>query len=297
MRFNLPGGPPDLEQAIDRLFRQILSFPLRLWRAATADLPAASTENEGGLVYDTTTDRLSYSNSLAWVSLMPYNAGAALTRVDDTNVTLTLGGTPATALLQAASLTLGWTGQLAVSRGGTGVATSTGTGNVVLSASPTLTGTVTAAAITMTGQLTVTNNLISMSNNHYIWGKIAAGNDTRMLGISSSNICNIGSVDQSISGVVIFGGTSWATFTGTGLSLITGSTYKVNNLQVVTSRRTGWTADTGTDKRTANATYAGTAEATYTQATIQTLMDAVRDQSQTMKALKADLTTHGLIGA
>lgn len=41
---------------------------------------------------------------------------AALTKVDDTNVTLTLGGTPATSLLQAVSLTLGWTGTLADSR-------------------------------------------------------------------------------------------------------------------------------------------------------------------------------------
>jgi hypothetical protein len=41
---------------------------------------------------------------------------SALTRVDDTNVTLTLGGTPATALLRAASLTLGWTGTLAAAR-------------------------------------------------------------------------------------------------------------------------------------------------------------------------------------
>lgn len=46
--------------------------------------------------------------------------GAALTKVDDTNVTLTLGGSPTTALLNATSLTLGWTGQLAASRGGTG---------------------------------------------------------------------------------------------------------------------------------------------------------------------------------
>jgi len=44
----------------------------------------------------------------------------ALTKVDDTNVTLTLGGTPNTALLQATSLTLGWTGQLSLGRGGTG---------------------------------------------------------------------------------------------------------------------------------------------------------------------------------
>lgn len=47
--------------------------------------------------------------------------GSALTKTDDTNVTLTLGGTPTTALLRAASLTLGWTGQLAVTRGGTGL--------------------------------------------------------------------------------------------------------------------------------------------------------------------------------
>jgi hypothetical protein len=46
---------------------------------------------------------------------------AALTKTDDTNVTMTLGGTPTTALLQATSMTLGWTGTLAVTRGGTGL--------------------------------------------------------------------------------------------------------------------------------------------------------------------------------
>jgi len=65
-----------------------------------------------------------------------WTAPAALTKTDDTNVTLTLGGSASTALLNAASLTLGWTGQLAVSRGGTGVSTSTGTGSVVLSSTP-----------------------------------------------------------------------------------------------------------------------------------------------------------------
>ena len=49
--------------------------------------------------------------------------GAALTKADDTNVTLTLGGSPSTALLAATSITAGWTGQLAVSRGGTGNST------------------------------------------------------------------------------------------------------------------------------------------------------------------------------
>lgn len=41
---------------------------------------------------------------------------AALTKTDDTNVTLTLGGTPATALLNAASITVGWSGTLAAGR-------------------------------------------------------------------------------------------------------------------------------------------------------------------------------------
>ena len=56
---------------------------------------------------------------------------AALTKTDDTNVTLTLGGTPATALLQATSITVGWSGQLAVSRGGTGLGTL-GTANQLI---------------------------------------------------------------------------------------------------------------------------------------------------------------------
>lgn len=47
---------------------------------------------------------------------IPVVTPAALTKVDDTNVTLTLGGTPATSLLQATSLTLGWTGTLADAR-------------------------------------------------------------------------------------------------------------------------------------------------------------------------------------
>jgi len=54
--------------------------------------------------------------TLATFPTIPTITPAALTKTDDTNVTLTLGGTPATALLQSASLTLGWTGTLADSR-------------------------------------------------------------------------------------------------------------------------------------------------------------------------------------
>lgn len=65
---------------------------------------------------------------------------AALTKTDDTNVTLTLGGSPSTALLAGVSLALGWSGQLSVARGGTGTSTATGTGSVVLATGPTIDG-------------------------------------------------------------------------------------------------------------------------------------------------------------
>lgn len=67
------------------------------------------------------------ATSLAWSALATTDIpSAALTKVDDTNVTLTLGGTPATSLIRAVSLTLGWSGTLAVGRGGTGASTLTG---------------------------------------------------------------------------------------------------------------------------------------------------------------------------
>lgn len=73
--------------------------------------------------------------------------------------------------------------------------------------------------------------------------------------------------------------------------------YRIGAVKVVGARAVGWALDTGTAKRTANATYSGTAEAAYTQTTVQTLMNTVRDLSQTVKALKDDLQAHGLIGA
>ncbi len=50
--------------------------------------------------------------------------GAALTRTDDTNVTLTLAGNSSSALLKSTSMTLGWQGFLSKERGGNGVDSS-----------------------------------------------------------------------------------------------------------------------------------------------------------------------------
>ena len=65
--------------------------------------------------------------TMSWVNIAGTDVtGAALTETDDTNVTCTLGGTPATSLLRAVSLTFGWSGTLAVGRGGSGASTLTG---------------------------------------------------------------------------------------------------------------------------------------------------------------------------
>ena len=55
-------------------------------------------------------------NASGTIALTSDITPSALTKTDDTNVTLTLGGTPATSLLEAVSLTLGWAGTLADSR-------------------------------------------------------------------------------------------------------------------------------------------------------------------------------------
>lgn len=49
-----------------------------------------------------------------------------LTKADDTNVTLTLGGAPTNSMIQSVSITAGWSGQLAVNRGGTAASTASG---------------------------------------------------------------------------------------------------------------------------------------------------------------------------
>lgn len=94
--------------------------------------------------------------------------GQPLTKFDDTNITLTLGGNHATALVNAASVTLGWTGQLSVPRGGTGLSSVTanripyGNGSSALQTHSSLTfdGTTFAtAAITSTGTITAGSHL------------------------------------------------------------------------------------------------------------------------------------------
>ena len=95
------------------------------------------------------------SGTLATTGQLP--TPAALTESNDTNVTMTLGGTPATALLQAVSMTLGWSGQLALTRGGTNASLVASNGGIfysTASAGAILSGTATANQVLLSGSST-----------------------------------------------------------------------------------------------------------------------------------------------
>lgn len=82
------------------------------------------------------------------------SSGQALTKTDDTNVTLTLGGTPTTSLLVAVSLTLGWTGLLGLTRGGSNANLVASNGGIVWSNASQmqiLAGTATASKMLLSG--------------------------------------------------------------------------------------------------------------------------------------------------
>jgi hypothetical protein len=77
------------------------------------DLQAALNSKEPTITAGLITDYWRGDKSWQPFPSIPSVTPAALTKVDDTNVTLTLGGTPSTALLQSTSITAGWAGTLA----------------------------------------------------------------------------------------------------------------------------------------------------------------------------------------
>lgn len=141
-------------------------------------------------------------------------ARAALTKTDDTNITLTLGGTPTTALLAATSITAGWAGTLSTTRGGTG--TSAPTAHTL----PVAEG---ASAFTFLGPLTNGQLLIGSTGADPVPAAVTAGG-----GISITNAA--GSITISATG----GGFPWTNVTGTSQSMATDNGYIANNASLVT---------------------------------------------------------------
>jgi hypothetical protein len=128
--------------------------------------------------------------------------GAALTATNDTNVTVTLGGTPATSLLRAASITLGWTGTLAISRGGTGLS-ALGTANQLLRVNSGATALEYFTPSFLTTAVTSLNGLTAATQTF--------ANDTNVTITSATSTHTIGWSGQL---AVSRGGTGTSTLTG-----------------------------------------------------------------------------------
>lgn len=120
-------------------------------------------------------------------------SGAALTAVNDTNITLTLGGTPATALMNAASITMGWTGLLAISRGGLNL-DSYATGDILY-----------ADSITSLGRLGIgsSGDVLTVSGGLPSWQPLTtlSGGVVYMVGTANQVLCN-GTSGTNVSGAV-----------------------------------------------------------------------------------------------
>jgi hypothetical protein len=150
---------------------------------------------------------------MSWVNIAGTDVtGAALTEVDDTNVTCTLGGTPGTALLRAVSLTFGWSGTLAVSRGGSGASTLTGVliGN----------GTSAFTGVAGTASQLLRRNAGNTAYEFFSGGNLTSSNDTNIQitlgGTPTGSMINAVSLTMGWTGQLAVGrgGTGSATLTG-----------------------------------------------------------------------------------
>jgi hypothetical protein len=84
--------------------------------SAQTDLQSALNSKENTITPGTTSQYWRGDKTWQVFPTIPTVTPSALTKTDDTNVTITLGGSPSNALLQAVSLVVGWTGTLADSR-------------------------------------------------------------------------------------------------------------------------------------------------------------------------------------
>lgn len=148
-------------------------------------------------------------------ALPAWTSAGAISKTDDTNVTLTLGESFATALLNAASLTLGWTGTLAVGRGGTGLSTFT-TAYGVVCAGTTATGALQNAGTGTSGQWLQSGGALALPT----WtspATLTPSNDTNITLSLSTGACLLAASTLTVA----WSGTLAVGRGGTGLSTLT----------------------------------------------------------------------------
>lgn len=181
----------------------------------------------------TTAQYLRGDGSLATFPTIPTVTPAALTEVDDTNVTITLSGTPSTALLQSVTITAGWTGTLADSR---------------IASAATWNAKVDRAGDTMTG-------LLQFSGTGH--SGIKLNNLTTVQRTALSATAGMTVLDTDLSTMCYYTGTYWsyelykiasnvtttvvtaANITGLSLSVEANSTYEIDGYYSVVCNNTG----------------------------------------------------------
>jgi hypothetical protein len=163
---------------------------------------------------------------------------AALTKADDTNVTLTLGGTPATSLLQATSITAGWTGTLAVGRGGTGVGslgdlTKSDDTNVTL----TLGGTPTGALIKSASIAAGWTGTLSQARGGFGKSTASTTDGQIPIGKTSDGSWNVNTITQG-TGITVTNGAGTITIAATAQAQTHAVTFTVDGSGAVLSTGT-----------------------------------------------------------
>lgn len=169
------------------------------------------------IVSATTSVTLPTSGTLATTNQLP--TPAALTSNNDTNVTLTLGGTPATSLLQPASISAGWTGVLSLLRGGLGASLVASNGGIFYS-------TGTTGAI-LSGTSTTSQVLLSGSSSAPNWSSATYPSTTsinQLLYSSANNVLTGLATLANAALLTTAGGLpNWVAYTGTGAPVLANS--------------------------------------------------------------------------
>lgn len=167
-----------------------------------------------------------FSRVNAGATAPEWATGGALTRVNDTNVTATLGGSPTAALLTAVSITLGWTGQLAVARGGTNLASYTTGDQLYASGTTTLAKLGIGAANTVQ---TSTGTAPQWSTSLNLAGAITAGG----LITANAGLTVASGQTLTLTGATVAGAPTWSS--GQAITLTTASQPNVTTMANLTT--------------------------------------------------------------
>ena len=179
------------------------------------------------------------SANLATLITDETGSGALVFATSPTLVTPALG-TPASGVMTNVTglpLTTGVTGTLPVANGGTGVTGSTGTGSVVLSASPTFTGSISAANLTLSGDLIVNGTTTTISSTTL---DITDKNITVAKGAANSAAADgAGITVDGASATFNYVDATTAWTSSQDINLATGKVHKISGTQVLSSSGLG----------------------------------------------------------